>query len=87
MEHLCAAPQLQMKAPGLTTTTEDGRNRTLYMATVPSIERATKPNLKKTLQGKLFGSLCFCYLSICAPTKIATLPNICCVIEIEVLVQ
>jgi len=29
----------------------NGKNRTLYMSTVQSIEAATKPNLKKTLRG------------------------------------
>ena len=38
----------QMKNPGMTTMI-DGKNKTLYMPNVPSIERATRPNLKKTL--------------------------------------
>ncbi len=38
----------QMRGPGITTTV-DGRNRTLYMPNVASIEAATRPNLKKTL--------------------------------------
>ncbi|XP_037086845.1 NEDD8-activating enzyme E1 catalytic subunit-like [Pollicipes pollicipes] len=49
LEHLRTAPQYQMKSPGVTTAAADGRNRTLYMATVPSIEQRTRPNLKKTL--------------------------------------
>ena len=40
----------QLKSPGLVTMV-NGKNRTLYMSTVQSIEAATKPNLKKTLQG------------------------------------
>lgn len=41
----------QMKSPGITTTV-NGRNKTLYMQTVQSIEERTKGNLKKTLGGK-----------------------------------
>jgi len=41
----------QMKSPGVTTINpETGRNKTLYMASVESIEKATRPNLKKTLK-------------------------------------
>lgn len=40
---------LQMKSPGLTTLV-NGRNKTLYMPHVSSIEEATRPNLKKTLE-------------------------------------
>jgi ubiquitin-activating enzyme E1 C len=39
----------QMKNPGMTTVV-DGRNKTLYMSNVASIEEATRPNLKKTLE-------------------------------------
>lgn len=39
----------QMKAPGVTTSV-NGKNRTLYMQTVKSIEERTKQNLKKTLK-------------------------------------
>lgn len=39
----------QMKSPGLTTTDMNGKNKTLYMENVPSIEEATRKNLKKTL--------------------------------------
>lgn len=39
----------QLKSPGIVTTV-DGKNKTLYMSTVKSIEVATKPNLKKTLK-------------------------------------
>jgi len=38
----------QLKSPGITTML-NGKNKTLYMSTVKSIEEATKPNLKKTL--------------------------------------
>ena len=55
----------QLKSPGLVTMA-DGKNRTLYMSTVQSIETATKPNLKKTLQGtvRLLPALpiCLAYL-------------------------
>ena len=44
-----------MQSPGLVTTI-NGKNKTLYIATVKSIEEATKPNLKKTLLGKTFYS-------------------------------
>ena len=40
-----------MKSPGITTTL-NGKNKTLYMQTVKSIEQKTKENLKKTLSGK-----------------------------------
>lgn len=39
----------QMKAPGLTTVI-DGKNKTLYMQTVKSIEERTKQNLPKKLK-------------------------------------
>ncbi len=39
----------QMKSPGATTSI-GGRNKTLYMSKVASIEEATRPNLKKTLE-------------------------------------
>ncbi len=38
----------QMRSPGITTTL-GGRNKTLYMPNVASIEAATRPNLKKGL--------------------------------------
>lgn len=41
----------QMKSPGITTCIA-GKNKTLYMQTVKSIEQRTKENLKKTLKGK-----------------------------------
>jgi hypothetical protein len=42
----------RMKNPALTAVIE-GKHRTLYMSTVPSIERQTRDNLKKTLTGRL----------------------------------
>ena len=39
----------QMKSPGMTTCVE-GKNKTLYMGNIPSLESATKPNLKKSLE-------------------------------------
>ena len=41
----------QLKSPGLVTNV-NGKNKTLYMSTVKSIEEATKPNLKMTLKGE-----------------------------------
>ncbi len=38
-----------MSKPGVTTTI-NGKNKTLYMPNVASIEKATKPNLKKSLK-------------------------------------
>lgn len=38
----------QMKSPGLTTVI-NGKNRTLYLSTVASIEERTRQNLKKSL--------------------------------------
>jgi ubiquitin-activating enzyme E1 C len=48
VDHLVSSPDLQMKAPGLTTSV-GGKNKTLYMQSVPSIEAATKKNLKLSL--------------------------------------
>lgn len=39
-----------MKAPSLTTVV-NGNNKTLYMPNIPSIEQATKKNLKEKLTG------------------------------------
>jgi ubiquitin-activating enzyme E1 C len=48
---LTSDARYQMKSPGVTTINPaTGRNKTLYMASVESIEKATKPNLKKTLK-------------------------------------
>lgn len=40
-----------MKSPGLTANV-GGKNKTLYMPTVKSIEEKTRENLKKTLGGR-----------------------------------
>jgi len=48
VDHLVNSAQFQMRAPGLTTSI-GGKNKTLYMQSVPSIEAATKKNLKLTL--------------------------------------
>uniref|UniRef100_A0A8C2Z4P7 NEDD8-activating enzyme E1 catalytic subunit n=1 Tax=Cyclopterus lumpus TaxID=8103 RepID=A0A8C2Z4P7_CYCLU len=40
---------LQMKSPALTATVE-GKNKTLYLQSVASIEQRTRPNLSKTLK-------------------------------------
>ena len=41
-----------MKAPGITTSM-GGKNKTLYMQTVKSIEAKTRENLKLSLKGDL----------------------------------
>lgn len=51
MEHLSST--YQMKSPGVTTTDDQGRNRTLYLPNVPSIEERTRPNLKKSFKGPI----------------------------------
>jgi len=48
LDHLINSPIYQMKAPGLTTSIE-GKNKTLYMQSVASIEEATRKNLKMSL--------------------------------------
>jgi len=48
LDHLVNSPTYQMRAPGLTTSVA-GKNKTLYMQTVTSIEEATRKNLKLTL--------------------------------------
>ncbi|KAL1375872.1 hypothetical protein pipiens_004575 [Culex pipiens pipiens] len=48
IQHLCDNAEFQMKSPGLTATIE-GKNKTLYMATVKSIEEATRKNLTLSL--------------------------------------
>ncbi|KAK9504603.1 hypothetical protein O3M35_010904 [Rhynocoris fuscipes] len=48
IEQLCENVAFQMKNPGITTNIE-GKNRTLYMPTVKSIEIQTRENLKKSL--------------------------------------
>lgn len=49
IDHLCENVQLQMKSPGITANI-DGKNKTLYISSVKSIEERTRPNLKLTLQ-------------------------------------
>ena len=39
---LTESAEYQMKSPGVTTTLPDGRNKTLYMAKVASIEEKTR---------------------------------------------
>lgn len=48
VDHLVNSEQYQMRAPGLTTSIL-GKNKTLYMQSVPSIEVATRKNLKLSL--------------------------------------
>lgn len=48
IELLCERPDLQMKNPGLTAII-NGKNKTLYIQTVSSIEQKTRENLSKTL--------------------------------------
>ena len=50
LEFLTSSPEYQMKSPGITTTYEDGRNRTLYIQSVVALEEKLKPNLKMTLE-------------------------------------
>lgn len=50
IDYLVESNEYQMKSPGVTTTREDGRNRTLYIQSVPSLEAKTRDNLKKTLE-------------------------------------
>jgi ubiquitin-activating enzyme E1 C len=40
-----------LRSPGVTTMV-NGKNKTLYMQTVKSIEEKTKENLSKTLKGR-----------------------------------
>lgn len=47
--YLMESPEYQMKSPGMTTSM-NGKNKTLYMQTVKSIEERTKANLKLTLK-------------------------------------
>ncbi|XP_023013303.1 ubiquitin-like activating enzyme 3 [Leptinotarsa decemlineata] len=48
LELLSESRSYQMRNPGLTTII-DGKNKTLYMATIKSIEERTRDNLNKTL--------------------------------------
>ncbi|TMW43438.1 hypothetical protein DOY81_011480 [Sarcophaga bullata] len=45
---LCESPKYQMKQPGITTMI-DGKNKTLYISTVKSIEERTRSNLTQSL--------------------------------------
>uniref|UniRef100_M4APQ4 NEDD8-activating enzyme E1 catalytic subunit n=1 Tax=Xiphophorus maculatus TaxID=8083 RepID=M4APQ4_XIPMA len=49
LEYLTETASLQMKSPAITTTLE-GKNKTLYLQSVKSIEERTRPNLCKTLK-------------------------------------
>jgi len=48
IDQLTSNPSYHMKAPGITTSI-NGKNKTLYMPTVASIEERTRPNLKLSL--------------------------------------
>lgn len=48
IQMLCESPEFQMKSPGLTANIE-GKNKTLYMSTVKSIEERTRSNLTLSL--------------------------------------
>lgn len=45
---LCEKPDYQMKNPGITAVIK-GKNRTLYLPLVESIEKVTRSNLTKSL--------------------------------------
>ena len=49
IDRLISHPSYQMRKPGITTNV-DGKSKTLYMSNPVSIEEATRPNLKKSLQ-------------------------------------
>lgn len=49
INYLCENPRFQMKSPGVAANI-DGKNKTLYISSVKSIEERTRPNLKLTLQ-------------------------------------
>ncbi|XP_068145516.1 nedd8-activating enzyme E1 catalytic subunit [Drosophila tropicalis] len=46
---LCESPKYQLRSPALTTVTKEGKQKTLYMGTVKSIEQATRKNLTQSL--------------------------------------
>jgi len=48
LDYLKESAVYQLRSPGITTTI-NGKNKTLYMSTVKSIEEATKANLKMSL--------------------------------------
>uniref|UniRef100_A0A8C7GLH9 NEDD8-activating enzyme E1 catalytic subunit n=1 Tax=Oncorhynchus kisutch TaxID=8019 RepID=A0A8C7GLH9_ONCKI len=49
LDYLTENASLQMKSPAITATLE-GKNKTLYLQTVTSIEQRTRPNLSKSLK-------------------------------------
>uniref|UniRef100_A0A6Q2Y974 NEDD8-activating enzyme E1 catalytic subunit n=2 Tax=Esox lucius TaxID=8010 RepID=A0A6Q2Y974_ESOLU len=49
LKYLTENASLQMKSPAITATLE-GKNKTLYLQTIASIEERTRPNLCKTLK-------------------------------------
>ncbi|XP_072571084.1 NEDD8-activating enzyme E1 catalytic subunit isoform X3 [Paramormyrops kingsleyae] len=49
LNYLTKSATLQMKSPAITATLE-GKNKTLYLQTISSIEERTRPNLCKTLK-------------------------------------
>uniref|UniRef100_A0A8C9VNC5 NEDD8-activating enzyme E1 catalytic subunit n=1 Tax=Scleropages formosus TaxID=113540 RepID=A0A8C9VNC5_SCLFO len=49
LDYLIESTALQMKSPAITATME-GKNKTLYLQTVASIEERTRPNLCRTLK-------------------------------------
>uniref|UniRef100_A0AAX7UEM9 NEDD8-activating enzyme E1 catalytic subunit n=1 Tax=Astatotilapia calliptera TaxID=8154 RepID=A0AAX7UEM9_ASTCA len=49
LDYLTESTSVQMKSPAITTTM-DGKNKTLYLQSVASIEQRTRPNLAKTLK-------------------------------------
>ncbi|CAG5983646.1 unnamed protein product [Menidia menidia] len=49
IDFLIESVSLQMKSPAITATVE-GKNKTLYLQSVASIEQRTRPNLSKTLK-------------------------------------
>uniref|UniRef100_A0A3P8RMA0 NEDD8-activating enzyme E1 catalytic subunit n=1 Tax=Amphiprion percula TaxID=161767 RepID=A0A3P8RMA0_AMPPE len=49
LDYLTESASLQMKSPAVTATVE-GKNKTLYLQSVASIEQRTRPNLSKTLK-------------------------------------
>uniref|UniRef100_A0A3Q3GM45 NEDD8-activating enzyme E1 catalytic subunit n=1 Tax=Labrus bergylta TaxID=56723 RepID=A0A3Q3GM45_9LABR len=49
LDYFTDSASLQMKSPAITATVE-GKNKTLYLQSVASIEQRTRPNLSKTLK-------------------------------------
>lgn len=49
VDYMTESASLQMKSPAITATVE-GKNKTLYLQSVASIEQRTRPNLSKTLK-------------------------------------